>query len=203
MARQTNTKCSLGKHPLSAWITHTSCTGQATPSHSSIYLSLPCFCTVKALLDLTDVQKMQLHSWRVVILSREYSERHSLQVSKGARANSPASDSSAVMVWGQAFPAEPIHSLMVHSAWKDKSTAEISHEPRIHFSLTWVFTSQIHKSTSNVLLWHLGASLTLQAIQNLQRRCLRSHLPKRLGWVLREHSPCWHKAPQLGCLSSN
>lgn len=90
---------------------------------------------------------MQLHSWRVVILSKEYSQRHSLQVSRGSRANSPASDSSAVMVWGQAFPAEPIRSLIVHSAWKEKSTAETSHKPCSHFSLTWEFTAQIHKST--------------------------------------------------------
>lgn len=132
-AKQANTKCSLEKHPMSAWVTQTSWTRQAIPSHSSIHLPLPCFCNVKALTDLTAVQKMQLHSWRVVILSREYSQRQSLQVRRGSRANSPASDLSAVMVWGQAFPAESIQSLMVHSAWKEKSTAETSHKPCSHF----------------------------------------------------------------------
>lgn len=114
--------------------------------HLTVLSPITPLCKVKALLGLTDVQKMQLHSWRVVILSREYSQRHSLQVSRGSRANSPASDSSAVMVWGQAFPAEPIQSLIVHSAWKEKSRAETSHKP-CSFSLTWAFTAQIHKST--------------------------------------------------------
>lgn len=80
---------------------------------------------------------MQRHSWRVVILSREYSQRHSLQVSRGSRAKSPASDLWAVMVSGLGFPAEPILSSVVPSAWKDKSRAEASHRPHSYFSFIW------------------------------------------------------------------
>lgn len=105
----------------------------SNPISHSVHLPLSHSCNVKALTDLTAVQKMQLHSWRVVILSREYSQRHSLQVRRGSRANSPASDLSAVMVWGQSFSAEPIQSLMVPSAWKEKSAAETLHKPCSHF----------------------------------------------------------------------
>lgn len=105
------------------------------PSWSSVYLPLLCSCNLKVLLNLTDVQKMQWHSCRVVILSREYSQRHSLQVSRGSSAKSPASDLSAVMVSGLGFPAEPILSSVVLSAWKEKSRAEASHRPCSYFSL--------------------------------------------------------------------
>lgn len=130
---------------------------QAIPSNpiSQLCLSpITLLCNLKVLLDLTDVQKMQLHSWRVVILSREYSQRHSLQVSSGSRAKSPASDLSAVMVRGQAFPAEPILSPIVRSAWKEKSTAETSHIFTSHWSKNLQLGSIKAPAHLNVPLQH-------------------------------------------------
>lgn len=176
-ARQANTKRSLGKHPVSAWVTHASCTRQAIPSHSSVHLPLRRFRNIKKLTDLTAVQKMQLHSWRVVILSREYSQRHSLQVRRGSRANSPTSDSSAVMVWGQAFPAEPIQSLMAHSAWKYKSAAETLHKPCSHFHCSGNLHLRSIKAPAhpNVVLNTLGPVST----SGHSKFTKRAHLLKR------------------------
>lgn len=53
------------------------------------------------------VQKTHWHSWSVVILSRDCSHRQSLQVRRGARARSPGSGFSAVMVRQWRSPAEP------------------------------------------------------------------------------------------------
>lgn len=162
---------------------------QAIPSHSSVHVPLP-HCNEKALTDLTAVQKMQLHSWRVVILSSEYSQRHSLQVRRGSRANSPASDSSAVMVWGQAFPAEPIQSLMVQLSLKREIGSWNIAQAMQSLPSLWEFTSQIHKRTCTpkCTTQHLGASLNLRPFKIYKE----STPPQKThtSWALWEHSSC-------------
>lgn len=58
--------------------------------------------------ELTGVQKIHWHSWRIVILSRDCSHRQSLQVTSGAGIRSPGGGFSAVMVRHWSPSTEPI-----------------------------------------------------------------------------------------------
>lgn len=66
------------------------------------------FSHTKASGRLTAVQKRQRHSRSVVILSKDSSQRHSLQVTRGAGASSPTAGFSVVMVRYWVLPPEPI-----------------------------------------------------------------------------------------------
>lgn len=111
--------------------------------------------------------------------------------------------------WWGGKPSQQSPSSSQLSTLPEKRNQQLKYPTGHIFTSPWSKNLQLGSIKApahpNVPLQHLSASLTLQDVQNLPRRCLRAQLPKRpeLDCILSEYLPYWHETRQSGHLSSN